>query len=402
MTGLGVAKLLQYALGGLPIVFNGGLPSTFEGLKPAALLLSRAALASLKLFPNVHITQPGQGLADYLASINIAPRTAVASNGTWYTYWREGSSTDYVYVYNDDQEDIPYGSGISTGQITFETTGVPYTYDAWTGDITPIVAYEQTSTHTTINLELAPDQTTIIAFRHSGSRPFSVRTLPISTLGTTSSSSSVSILSAANEITQVTLSNGTNVNLPAVPSEPFTLSNWSLTVESWTSPSNAYDLGPVATRTNLSTITNIDDLVPWHTISDSLTNVSGRGYYTTSFQWPPSDALAADIASSINGAFIDLGPVFHTARVFINGHVLPPLDINWARADITDFLVKGSNTVEVVVSTPLGNALRAIWDTIATAGKTAESQVPQPPDVRDYGLVAPVKIVPFREHKIVQ
>jgi hypothetical protein len=88
--------------------------------------------------------------------------------------------------------------------------------------------------------------------------------------------------------------------------------------------------------------------------------------------------------------------------VFINGHILPPLDVNWAHADITKFLVKGSNAVEVVVSTPLGNALRVIWDSIKTAGKTAGSQVPQPPDVQDYGLVAPVKIVPFREHKLAQ
>ncbi|KFZ24118.1 hypothetical protein V502_01397 [Pseudogymnoascus sp. VKM F-4520 (FW-2644)] len=400
MTGLGVAKLFQYALGGLPIVFYGGFPSKFEGIKPLALVLSRATLASLKLFPNVHITKSGQGLADVLASINVAPRTGVSSNGTWYTYWREDSLADYIYVYNDAAEDIPYGPGISMGHITFESTGIPYTYDAWTGDITPIVAYEQTKSHTTVYLELAPDQTTIIAFRRSGSRPFSVRKLPASTLGSASFSSSVSIFSAAGDDTQVTLSNGTDVKLPAVPSRPFVLSNWSLTVESWTSPSDPYDLGPVATRTNLSTITNIDELVPWHSISASLTNVSGRGYYTTHFQWPPSNSPTADAKSSIHGAFIDLGPIYHTVRVTINGHVLPPLDINWAHGDITKYLAKGSNAVEVVVSTPLGNALRVIWDSIKTAGKTAGSQVLEPPAVHDYGLVAPVKIVPFREHKL--
>jgi hypothetical protein len=50
----------------------------------------------------------------------------------------------------------------------------------------------------------------------------------------------------------------------------------------------------------------------------------------------------------------------------------------------------------VVVSTPLGNTLRAIWDSIEIAGKTAASQLGAP-SVADYGLVFPVQIVPYRE-----
>jgi hypothetical protein len=82
--------------------------------------------------------------------------------------------------------------------------------------------------------------------------------------------------------------------------------------------------------------------------------------------------------------------------VSINGHTFPPLDLTWARANISRYLVNGVNEVEVVVSTPLGNALRAIWDSIEIAGKTAASQLGAP-SVADYGLVFPVQIVPYRE-----
>ena len=72
------------------------------------------------------------------------------------------------------------------------------------------------------------------------------------------------------------------------------------------------------------------------------------------------------------------------------------MDLTWARADISRYLINGANEVEVVVSTPLGNALRAIWDSIEIAGKTAASQLGQP-SVADYGLVFPVQIVPYRK-----
>lgn len=385
LTGLGVTKLSEYAHAGLPIIFLGGVPSKFEGYDQPGYNSASATISRLTSLRNVHVTSPTDGLASVLASIHITPRTAVSSNGTWYTHWRAGDSVDYIYVYND-ASGLPIGEGYSTGTITFESTGVPYTYDAWTGEVSPIVAYTQTATHTTISLELAGEQTTIIGFKQSNGRPFHVNSLPASVVATSSSSSSVSILSTAHEDSTAVLSNGTKITIPGSSVSPIVLTDWSLTVESWTPSSNLFDLNPTTTSSNLSTITNIQSLVPWHSISSSLANVSGRGYYSTSFQWS---------RKSGKGAFIDLGAIIHTARVIINGKTLPPLDITWARADISKYLVNGSNTVEVVVSTPLGNALRAVWDSLISSGKAAVSQVADPPSVADYGLVFPVQIIPY-------
>ena len=184
------------------------------------------------------------------------------------------------------------------------------------------------------------------------------------------------------------LSNGTEVTLLPTSTSPFELTSWSLTIESWTAPSNLYDLNLIATRSNLPTIFNLQSLDPWHSMCDSLANVSGRGYYSTAFQWPLTNNFNND-GPSADGAFIDLGAIVHTARVLINSHAIPPMDITRARADISQYLVEEYNSVEVVVSTPLGHALRAIWDSLISSGKSAVTQDADPPGVADYGLVFP-------------
>lgn len=393
MTGLGVTMLTKYAEAGLPIIFYGGLPTNFEGYDQNGYTTANATISRLASLTNVHVTAPGVGVASALASIHITPRTTVSANSTWYTYWREGKTVDYVYIYNENLSGV-LGGGYSTGNVTFESVGVPYFYDAWTGDITPVLAYSYTSTTTTIQLELAGDQTTIIAFENSPPRLLHVESLPAKTLGIRTSSSTISILRGyIDQPTSITISNGSSITLEPMLASPFILEDWSLTVESWTTPTDIYDMNPDALRSNLSAFTGIQKLVPWTSISSSLTDISGRGYYSTGFNWPP----ATTSHTTVYGAYIDLGAIIHTVRVAINGHSLPPLDVTWARADISKYLVNGLNRVEVVVSTPLGNALDPIWDSLETTGRTAVSENTNPPSIAEYGLVFDVKIEPYRE-----
>ena len=407
LTGSGVTKLSEYAIAGLHIVFHGGLPSKFQGYNQDGYASANATISRLTLLRNVHVTPPGVGLADTLAKIKVTPRTAVSGNGTWYTTWRSDTSTDYVYVFNA-------GQIFSSGSIRFETTGIPYTYNTWTGEITPVLVYEQSSTHTTIPLQLASSQTTILAFNNcrGESRGLYVQTdsIPASILdirsGSSSNALSVLLTSASMSPIKLQLSTGKTTTLPPVQrlTPAFHLSNWSLTIESWTSPPNPFDLNPVAARSNLTTISNIQSLLPWNQLSSSLETVSGRGYYSTSFVWPPAHAPRLYAAQNIifnrpptnnhSGAFLDLGMIVYTARVSVNGHDLPALDVTWARADISSYLRNGVNSVEVVVSTPLGNALRAIWSGVESSGKFAQSQI-EAPGVAAYGLVSSVTVIPY-------
>lgn len=256
----------------------------------------------------------------------------------------------------------PSRAATTSGTVSFETTGTPFLYDAWTGAVTSLPVYQQSPTHTTLQLELAGNQSLIIGFQSAApSPPTTGGQIPL------------------------------RATKPVVPiaAETVTLANWTLTVESWTPQADIYDVDAGAVRTNSTSPYTLPALLPWSQISDALQTVSGRGYYRATFAWPPSASSAA------SGAVVDLGSVFHTARLSVNGRVVPPLDPTWARADVGGLLVNGTNVVEVVVSTPLGNAVRGVWDLLDCSGKKADFNGNVPPPVAEYGLLGDVLVIPY-------
>ncbi|KAJ5769407.1 secreted protein [Penicillium odoratum] len=392
LTALGVKELVHYAHAGLPIIFPGGLPSNFSGYNPTAAAEAIQLLNGIKSLKNVHLVK-SDGLAYTLQSLEILPRSSVTANGTWYSLWREDTAKEkpYIYVYND-ATGLSFKGGMTSGTISFESTGVPFLYDAWSGDVTPISSYNQSKTHTTIPLQLAGNQSVIIGFEKNTNSNVHIQDTTIPVLPTRSDSKSLTVLRSFDEESRdITLSTGKRISLAPMTTKPFTLSNWTLEIESWTPLPDFYN-AEGSTRTNETF--HVPSLIPWNQISHTLTNVSGIGYYTTTFTWPPA-------SSSVSGAFIDLGPITHTARVMVNGQQLPSLDISWGRTDIGSFLQHGQNVVDIIVSTTLGNVLRTYWDRLETSGRLASDVVTDPPAVEEYGLVHPVQIVPYREDKVV-
>ncbi|KAK4539121.1 hypothetical protein LTR36_001465 [Oleoguttula mirabilis] len=388
LTVAGVDKLVEWAHAGLPIIVSGGLPQNLTGYNVSGgTEYVRSALAGIVSLDNVHIV-PYDNLAASLQALGFTPRTAVSASRIWYTYLREDANAcvTYAFVYND-AFDSEFGTGASVGSVTFETTGVPYLYDAWTGDVSPILAYQQTNTTTFIPLSLAGNQSTIIAFHHNETSSTGTRivSLPDEVYSASSQleyGSSVVTVKAGNTTEPVLLSNGTAISLP-VPAASNTLSNWTLVVESWSPPSDLYvDQTKAALSNSTYTLSN---LTAWNEISDSLRNVSGRGFYSTSFIWPPQNGSA-------DGAVLNLGAIVHTARVWVNGHQLPPLDPTDAAADVGPYLIDGVNGVEIAVTTTLSNVLRPIYTEIRTSGTTWLG--PQP-DEQAYGLLQPVSVVPY-------
>lgn len=401
LTANGTAKLVDYAHGGLPIIFGGGLPSNFSGYNPAAQASAVESVKNLTSLSNVHVV-PYDGLAASLQSLNILPRTSVTANGTWFTYWRHdtNTSTDYVYVYND-AAGVPSGQGLTNGSISFETTGKPFLYDAWSGDITAISSYQQSDTHIEIPLQLAGNQSIIIGFNTTSEHQVHVQESAEGVSAVMEDANSLTVSrSFDQESRSIHLSNGDSVTLAPMLTPAFALNNWTLIVESWTPPSDIYNIELGPTRSN-STF-QVPTLLPWNQISSSLANISGVGYYTTTFTWPPQNVSSSSSSqTNVSGAIIDLGQITHTARVSVNGQKLPPLDISWARYDIGSLLQTGQNTVQVVVSTPLGNGLRTYWDKLETSGVFA-SDVISPPGEADYGLISPVQIVAYRTDRVFE
>lgn len=392
LTALGVNKIVQYAHDGLPIIFPGGLPSNFSGYAPTAAAKAVQSLNGIKSLKNVHLVK-SDGLADTLESLNILPRSSVTANGTWYTLWREDAANEksYIYVYND-ATGLSFEKGMTSGTVSFESTGLPFFYDAWSGEITPISSYTQSKTHTTIPLQLAGNQTVIIGFENNVRSTVHIQDTTIPVLPTISDTKSLTVLRSFDQKSrEITLSNDKKVSLSPMSTKPFTLHDWDLEIESWTPLPDFYD-AEGATRTNQTF--HISNPIPWGQISHTLVNVSGIGYYTTNFTWPPASS------SSVSGAFLDLGSITHTAHVMINGHHVPTLDISWARADIGSFLQHGKNSLEIVVSTTLGNVLRTYWDDLETSGKLGSAVVADPPVEEDYGLIYPVQLIPYRRDRV--
>ncbi|KAL1595935.1 hypothetical protein SLS60_009625 [Paraconiothyrium brasiliense] len=374
----GVSKLVEFANAGLPIVFAGGKPSTLVGtVAPTVQRQVLRDIDTISRLPNVHVTD-SYLVASTIASLGIQPLTKVSTNASWFTYWRSDPATeiDYVFVYNDAMY-LPQGQGASEGSIEFLSTKIPYEYNAWTGEKKPILTYTTTNSSTIIPFRLAGNQSTIVAFEPPSG--YSAEPLRIT-------HSTADILSTA-------VVNGKPLLKAASPASPaFALSNWSLTVEHWDPPTDLYNYTSGALKHN--TTHQLPNLVPWLDIP-GLQNVSGRGYYSSTFTWPSASNKTAD------GAYIDFGFVHHTLRAYVNGRQLPPLDVTQAQADIKEYLIDGVNTVEAVVATPLGNVLRPIWSQLQSSGEgpgspdAGPSHGFVPPPHGRYGLQSEVRIIPF-------
>jgi hypothetical protein len=161
----------------------------------------------------------------------------------------------------------------------------------------------------------------------------------------------------------IQLSNGHQYSLNAKTSAgshlsgPTVLGPWNLTVEDW-QPGP----GPKKNYTSVFTYHSIilnSTLIPWYNIS-GLENTSGIGVYTTNFSWPPSlpQNNNASATSDIAGSYLSLHrPIFHTARIHINGQQTSPLDVDDPVTDISPFLTNGMNAVRIDVSSTLRNRL---------------------------------------------
>ncbi|ETS81939.1 hypothetical protein PFICI_06941 [Pestalotiopsis fici W106-1] len=389
----GTTKLLEFGQAGLPIIFAGGVPSSYVGtFGPDEIQQANENLQELANLPNSHITSSLE-VGSALADIGIEPLTRISSNGTWYTqwHWDPDNRVDYIFVYSDAMH-TPQGEGETVGTIEFESTGIPYEYDAWTGDQRPIMQYKRLANTTLIPFQLAGNQSKIIAFhprttqdtsRYQASWEFGDQEYPYI------NSSTFPELGRYPPTINTTLS----------PSrcDSFELQNWTLIVEHWEAPIDLYNYTGGAYRYNTSH--ELESLQSWQEIP-GLQNVSGIGYYSASFHWPPSQCINH---SDISGAMIDFGHVYHTLQASVNGRRLPAMDVTAPTADLRFSLEDGSNVVEAVVSTPLGNTLGTIWSKLQSSGEgpaSPDAGTVNKPRVGQYGLKQQVKIVPYHSNAL--
>ncbi|KAE8137002.1 hypothetical protein BDV38DRAFT_293566 [Aspergillus pseudotamarii] len=400
MTLSGLHKIQEYAILGLPIIMSGGLPGIFPSANESVSATIEAGLAHLSTSPNVHLVRTG-GVADKLSALGLSPHIQVQTDGRWLTTWREDSSSgiDYALIFCD--------SNTSSGYITITGSAkdkVPFYLNAWTGAMSPVFTYNVTDHALTLPVSLQGNQTMIIAFSPRGLNKSGEPTVhaietPPSVIGATFDQSNGWVAHVTNQGSEPTperihLSSDRYVELPQHQrtASAFNLTNWHLVAEHWETPTNLSDANTIARKHN--TTHELPALVSWSEIP-ILRNASGLGYYTTTFQWPPTTHAGIDGAAE--GAYIVFPSILHSIQLSINGHRVPPLDYTDAKADISRYLKGGTNEVRAVVPTTMWNYIRSILPEIRDQGHLPGLLVEglPVPGISENGLVEEVTVIPY-------
>ena len=283
---------------------------------------------------------------------------------------RRAGTTDYYWFLNP-------ATSRESAQVALEGRGRPYVLDAWSGEVEQLGHYQVRGGRVSTEVSLAPGETTIIAVTPGKRLGGSVRAPSVETAPTPVGYDGDRLLARISEPGRYVyrLQDGTrrSKSVDRVP-EVAGPASWHLEVEDW-KPGASPDQTVVENHElELST------LQPWSEVPE-LQDVSGVGTYTTTVELPEQWGRR-------HGAVLDLGAVFDTVALRVNGTRVA-LDMANPVADVSEHLVPGRNTLEVRVATTLRNRMR----TVEGSGQAASARQP-------YGLVGPVSLRPYVERTL--
>lgn len=385
-------KVVEYAQAGLPVIVVGEMPDRTGSFGDAADDGEvQDALAQLLATPGVHQVATEAEVPGVLAELGIRPDAAPARSSNVVSAHRASDAADFYFLYNQNGVDTITGEPSPARpapfdqEVSFAGVGQPYALDAWTGEITPIATYQTTSGRTTLRVRLAPGESTIIGISRHGRQ--GDRDPGHDELHATSTTADEVVFGGEGSLRvratrpgtyATTLSNGRTVRstIGGLP-EATTLSSWQLSVDDWRPGAQPDETTIVEHELDLAS------LAPWPEIRE-LRDVSGVGRYSAELR------LGREWTRRGRGVRLELGSLFDSVRVRVNGHALPVVDRYNGVVDVTRYVERGTNTIEVEVATTLRNRLRTLstWPEFATVGR-------QP-----YGLTGPVRLVPYGEAEI--
>ncbi|MFE3166020.1 hypothetical protein [Streptomyces sp. NPDC059224] len=382
-------RLLAFARAGLPTVLFGafdqaltpGLPDDGESAEV------RSLTARLLALPNVRQVTDKTLVGAAFEDLGVTSDVSYSVSSTLLNAHRATDEADFYYFCNGKHaETVKPAVAAIDHDVTVHSTArsgsgaVPYLLDPWTGRVTRLAEYAQDDDAFTFRVTLQPGETLMVALARpavfgdrTGARPHAVAT-DADSVRFADGSLTVRATTAGTYTT--TLSDGRTVTarIPEVPA-PLTLDQWTLSVDDWRPGADA-DSTEIVGHT-----LPLDGLLPWSQIPE-LADVGGIGRYRTTVTLPRT-------RSSSTGALLRLGSVTDTCRVTVNGVRLDPVDRLNPVADLGGHLRAGSNTLEVEVAVPLFNRLRVSNPTVfGTATRQA------------YGLVGPVRLVPYAEQTV--
>ncbi|MCX5321988.1 glycosyl hydrolase [Streptomyces sp. NBC_00120] len=372
-------KLLGYARAGLPVILIGDWSDAHvPGLAgPTDNDRLRQLLAELQTVKTVHTVADRPDVPEAITALGLTRDVEYAQASMLLNAHRADGDTDYFFFANDAVSK----KGSTGARITHDVTltarvkgAIPYRLDPWTGDITPVARYTRTADdRVRLTVDLQPGAVTVVILTRPGAdAPRRYATATQADAIRVDVGGRLELRASAAGTYRTTLDDGRSVDttVGAVP-EPVGLTSWTLTVDDWQPSASATE------TTHTQHELTLDTLAPWPQIP-GLEDVSGIGVYRTTL------TLGNDWSPDEHGALLELGGVFDTFRVSVNGRELPPLDQLTRVADLGGRLRPGRNTVEIEVATTLLNRLRVARPAVFGAGKR-----------QNYGLTGPVRLVPY-------
>lgn len=350
----GAEKILELAKQGLPVVIVGSKAATLTTFNDGKDEDLAKIMEEMKALPNVRTAQildnevavdadETGNLYDEVYTklhdeLGVRPYAEFAeANQQLLTNTREDEEGNrYLYVYNycdgsyhehskkEEIKENQHGTNIKT-EIKMDGTYIPYSIDAWTGDAVELAEYYYEDGQTVIPVDLDYSNIALYAFEKVEEPAASITSTDAAYAYTNEAGRNIRATETGSYTT--TLSDGqTRTDDITVP-EAYDITNWDLTVDSWTGTKDAEgnDAGNLVrtevidgletvNRKTSTAVTEInvklDTLKTWDQIPEVGDKVSGLGHYKATFNWD---------ASSATGAYIDFGSVHQSMKVWING-----------------------------------------------------------------------------------
>jgi hypothetical protein len=373
-------RLVRFARAGLPIVFVGRYPERGVSYRDPENedVAVEDAIATLKRSPNVRLAEDEADVPAALADLGVeadlsfdgtdqsAERCGFGAECVYSVHRRTGKG-DYWYLWNAGEDPVDF-----TG--SFDTDRAPEVWDLWSGDHRRVGHYRVVDDgRVEVPVELAPNESALIAFE----RPVKKHVVSTTAEEVVVHDRELFLRSIQGGDASATLSDGRRrtVDLGSLP-DPLQPEAWDLHVD-----------GAVRDGEERHDL-ELSELRDWREIPE-LEHTSGTGTYRTTV------TLDRTWTGEGRGAYLELGRAEGGVEVRVNGMLAHPAAVPPPRLDVSPFLRRGTNRIEVELTTTLKNRLVEM-STHVDGYERFQSR----PETQPYGLLGPVRLVPYAEQEV--
>jgi alpha-L-rhamnosidase len=375
MTLMAARRVLAFARHGLPVVVVGDLPTRVRGNHPEQDAALRNVNSKLLATAGVRQVADQAAVLGALRSDGITSAARFTEPSPFVALHRQTSNSDYYHLFNSSTE-------ATTTAVTMRGDGVPFEYNAWTGQVIPVAEFTRTRGGVRFPVTLASGDNALYGVTRGNvdtsmkPRLSAGSSTADEVVHTSKGKLAVRDTEAGRYTTELSNGDTRMTKIRTVPAST-TPASWTLDVTSWEAGDGPNDTDKHKLPTiPLAALPN-GKLPDWLTIP-GLQNKSGIGVYSTTID-------VGEAWTGGTGAYLDLGEIRGLARVIVNGKKLPPLNqVDPNHVDLRGYLVPGENTVVVRLSTPLGNA----------------AYPTTPFGEKSYGLLGPVVLTPYGQRPV--